>query len=406
MPSRRTSSTVCPVELPVSSTPWETGNADDEFDLFAPTWTAESWAAMGYQWAHSELPSVQACRRSCIPGNSVDVTLDGRARASAAGLRTCGSVWACPLCSRAIWAKRCRELSELLSAAVAEDVSVAMVTLTMRHGKRHRLAELWDAMRPACKAAMGAGSRTVRALREEMDVLGVARRTEATYGVSGWHLHIHVLVFAGAATAEDFDALGAAMFEAWADRLHAHGLPRPTTRRGVHVKLLDRTADIGGTAAYVTAAGSFHAAAELTDNRGKSARHGNRTTWELLDAARGGDAESARLWAEWERASKGKQAWDMRSPRLRDLAARHPATSEPDESSAPSVLASVSEDEWKELCRVRQVGRVLAAAESAFRVELLISGDRMAAIVEARREVVRLLYKIGVLGYLTLVGWP
>ena len=112
------------------------------------------------------------------------------------GLRTCGSVWACPLCSASVWAERASNLTHLLSAAHHNRLRVGFVTLTMRHGRRDGLSDLWAALAPALSDALGAGSREVRALRKELGVVGVVRRIEATHGRSGWHLHPHLLVFA------------------------------------------------------------------------------------------------------------------------------------------------------------------------------------------------------------------
>jgi hypothetical protein len=81
----------------------------------------------------------------------------------------------------------------------------------------------------------------------------------------------------------------------------------------VHPKLLDLSRAEQEVARYATTAGSFHAAAELTDRSAKSARYRNRTTWGLLSDAQAGDARAACKCAEWEVVSKDRCAWVCRS---------------------------------------------------------------------------------------------
>lgn len=361
---------------------------------------------MRWQWVHSELPSVQACRRSCLPGVDVELQLDASGQANARGLRTCGSVWACPLCSATIWADRASQLRRLLKAAEHEGLRVGFITLTMRHSRWDRLSDLWQAMAPALTAALGAGSREVRRIRRELGVWGVVRRTEATYGENGWHLHPHLLVFAERGEDGDFEALASAMFDAWQAKIVRHGLPAPSDDNGWHVKLLDLSHAEEEAARYVTTAGSFHAAAELADRGGKTARFGNRTTWQLLADARDGDRRAAERWAEWELTSKGRCAWDCRSPRLRRLAEGY-VEDEPDKPDERETVVTLREPEWAEVCRERSVSELLTAAEEAYRLAVVESaGDREAGLQSAAWAVTMLLFDWGVWSAVTGQGPP
>lgn len=62
-----------------------------------------------------------------------------------AGLSTCGSQ-ACPVCASKIAAKRADELRQVLTWARAERMTLAMVTLTVRHQASDPLAAVWDAV--------------------------------------------------------------------------------------------------------------------------------------------------------------------------------------------------------------------------------------------------------------------
>jgi len=230
--------------------------------------------------------------------------------ASWAGLRTCGSVWACPPCARKVWAGRADQLTRLLEQVGDIGLDAALVTLTMRHDRTQSLSELWDGLGGAWRATEH--SRGVRAMRDELGVEGFVRRIEATHGHNGWHLHIHAIALLRrdpATTA--LDRLGDAMYRAWAAHLTRKGFAAPRRDIGVDVRLLDLSNPAAAVAGYITTRSTPEAmaAGELTDAMGgKRARGGNRTPWELLADAMDGDRGAARLWAEWEQASKGKRA--------------------------------------------------------------------------------------------------
>jgi hypothetical protein len=140
------------------------------------------------------------------------VTVKRKADGSCAGygnLMACGSVWACPRCAAVITAQRSEELANAVRAAFDAGASCYLLTLTMRHTRKHSLAELWSALSNAWRATFGTtawtGDRgyerkdgTFRAPRigqaELFGVAGTVRAVEVTHGSNGWHLHAHVLV--------------------------------------------------------------------------------------------------------------------------------------------------------------------------------------------------------------------
>lgn len=169
------------------------------------------WAARAVLWRASTLPSVRQCGR-VIHDRAGDeaVTLRRRAgvgdRPVVAGfgnLTLCGSVWACPRCAAVVAYARSREIGSALRVASARGGAVYLVTLTMRHGPRDRLEDLWLGLSTAWRRAFSGpawtgGTRMVgdAAL---FGVAGYVRAVEATWGDpgtggSGWHLHVHALV--------------------------------------------------------------------------------------------------------------------------------------------------------------------------------------------------------------------
>lgn len=137
--------------------------------------------------------------------------VDGQAIASYQGLMTCGSVWSCPRCSAVIAHTRAEEIGRAVRECHQQGGKVYLMTLTMRHTSRDRLAELWDGLSVGWRSAFGTRkwtgqrSRIVEragktvAVKERLgdaelfDVAGMTRVVEATYGAptsggNGWHL--------------------------------------------------------------------------------------------------------------------------------------------------------------------------------------------------------------------------
>jgi hypothetical protein len=256
----------------------------------------------------SGLGRVRGCGRDAAGHEVVLVRRGDRARWQ--GVTTCGSVWACPVCSARILAARGEELTQALDAWHEQGGRVVLVTLTMRHGRTDGLAECWDALSDAWAAATGRSSGPRRAM-DAAGCAGWARRVEAMWGSRhGWHLHVHALVFVNGITNTGAQALGEAMYGAWEARLQRVGLTPIRDSGGLSVKLLDLDQAREDVAAYVskgTYTGSERAALELVGT-GKLGRNGNVTPWGILDAAAAGDAQAAALWGEWEDASHGRRA--------------------------------------------------------------------------------------------------
>lgn len=195
----------------------------------------ERWSARAMLWRASSLKGVRCCGRMLHndavgdpdDGQAVAIkrrNIDGQVIASYQGLMTCGSVWSCPRCSAVIAHTRAEEIGRAVRECHRQGGKVYLMTLTMRHTSRDRLAELWDGLSAGWRSAFGtrkwtgqrgrlverAGKTAVVKSRpgdaELFDVAGMTRVVEATYGVptrggNGWHLHVHALVFTASAMA-------------------------------------------------------------------------------------------------------------------------------------------------------------------------------------------------------------
>lgn len=113
-------------------------------------------------------------------------------RGMLAGLSTCGSVWACTVCTAKIQQRRRVELSTLIEKAWAcGDYRPAMLTFTFPHSKFDALDFMRTAMRKAFESFRN--SRAYKDLLEASNYKGLVRSLELLYGVNGWHLHTHEL---------------------------------------------------------------------------------------------------------------------------------------------------------------------------------------------------------------------
>jgi len=339
---------------------------------------AERFAARHFLWDASHNERRRRCGRvQIVKGGGVPVMLSG-GRASYAGLETCGSVWSCPVCQSRIAAERSNQISAALRHHLAQPggTSAAMLTLTMRHNDRQSLAELWDHLSDAWRASVR-GKEWDRD-RDRWGVLGSTRIVEVTHGENGWHLHIHALLFFSATPeAAELQALGERVFGRWATRLTNRGMAAPImTSGGLDVRPIYAAKDaalylakVDGTSGVAPDA----AALEMAHSQTKTL--GGRSQWQLLGAARAGDAEALKLWHEWEKASKGRRflIWSQGKGKAwrAILNARGLVRSDEeiaaDDSPEALIVGFIPRTSWRSLTWSdrRALARILTACERA-----------------------------------------
>lgn len=252
------------------------------------------------------LERVRKCGR-CSRGPRVGLRVtDTTGAAGWSGLTTCGSVWACPVCSAKIGARRAREVSQICTNAAASGLYLSMVTLTMRHHKGQKLADLWDSLGYAWHRVVS--GKNWRKAKEAAELEGIVRSVEVTHGASGWHVHIHALLL----THKPLDSAGlpSVMYERWASGLAAKGLESVKDSGGFDFSAC-APGDEATMARYVAKMGQSPQALALETTLGawKKARGKNRTPWQILaDIPRFGDMDDLELWWEYEQASHGRRA--------------------------------------------------------------------------------------------------
>lgn len=336
----------------------------------------ERWAAMRVLWAASSLPRVRTCKRHSVrPMGTVDVrrtNLDGSGTVGFAGLATCGSVWACPLCSARIQAVRRLELGVLVATAESQGMTVAFGTVTLRHKQGQPLAMLWEALN---KANQGVTNATrVKRLRKQLQRVGYVRATEVTHGNNGWHPHIHSLqLFEGDVTQEQLDELADAEYSVWRRQALNRGLGEPLRERYELRRVTNASVEFSdyfakGVYDPSVARSAKSMSFEMSGSATKRAKlASSRTPFQILaDVVKTGDADDFALWEEYEQASKGRRAlvW---SPGLRDAMNIAELTdeeiAEQEIGSEEDVLFSIAD--WTPIAKNPRLGGELLSVVAA-----------------------------------------
>lgn len=278
----------------------------------------DRWSARGFLWEYSQLGRVRKCGRVVVTADGrVGVRADGTS-VGFAGLATCASVWACPVCNSRVQAVRRLEVGVALANVHANGGGAAFGAITIRHRKGQRLDGLLAAL--TYGIARIARDKTVAKLRSEMGHLGRIQALEITSGQHGWHPHRHPLVlFSSPPDPGQLALLHVAEFRAFRAGVVSRGYDAPLDVAQVLMPVEPNTDEALGK--YFTKSTYSHDAAawELTSTQTKKAKSDSRTPWQLLDSARmTGDADDLDLWHEYEKASRGKRALTF-SRGLRDL---------------------------------------------------------------------------------------
>ena len=281
----------------VASPVQDPAKADDARD--------ERWRARGLLWRVSSLPRVRSCGRVAVTaGGDVAVRADGR-KVGFAGLASCGSVWACPVCNSKIQAVRRLEIGVAVSSVLGQGGGAMFGAYTLRH---HSLSDpdlLWRSLSKCWQAV--ARDRGVKEARADLQHVGFVRAAEVTLGGNGWHPHLHPIhLFDRAVTDNDATALHTEQVRAWTSAAERLGLEAPSTL----AQHLHRVV-IGGAASALSEYLS-KVSWEMTSSQSKTGRD-SRTPWEILRSVRDTEDASAALddlalWRQFERFSKGKRA--------------------------------------------------------------------------------------------------
>lgn len=269
---------------------------------------ASRWHARGTLWHESSLDRVRHCGRYPI-SSSGEVQVRRRGDAVGyAGLQSCGSVWADPVCNSKIQAFRRVEVGAAVASALATG-SVAFGAYTTQHHLGQRLDPLWRQQSGIWNSV--ATDKKVRECRADLRHRGIIRAAEVTYGAHGWHPHGHPIhVFDGDLTPGDVAQLHREQVRAWTAAAQRRGLNVSPLAQHLHLVQGDASQTLGDYFAKSTWSPTALAwEVTSTQTKSKGMRASGATPWDLLNRVHDdGDADALDLWHEWEQASRGKRA--------------------------------------------------------------------------------------------------
>lgn len=233
------------------------------------------------------------------------------------GVSTCGSVWACPVCSAKVTEARRLELVTNMARAGELGLSTYLLTLTLPHRREDDLSSLLARQAKALQSFKN--SVTYKTTMASLERVGSVRSLEVTRGdENGWHPHTHDLVFCQGNLAAHMDTLK----EAWFKALKKAGLATDSQVNEV----LEHGLDIRGgayAAEYVAKFGrevvseGWGLSGELTKSHAKlGMKGGHFTPFQLLQFAENGDAKAAALFREFVGCFDGKRMLSY-SPKLK-----------------------------------------------------------------------------------------
>ncbi len=198
---------------------------------------------------------------------------EGELRARVAGLLTCGSVWACPVCATTTADERSEALARVVARRWRGGWRVAHAVLTVRHTRGEPLTDVLGALTTAWRHLVS--HRTVKGLFRGWDW---HRGVEITYGKSGWHPHVHLLLLSPPGV--DPYLLEEPLWEAWEAAVRAVGWA-PSSRGGYVYQVPSSEEDVVEVARYQEKWGVIREASGGPQKEGK----GGWSPWEILEAA-------------------------------------------------------------------------------------------------------------------------
>lgn len=325
------------------------------------------YALRGALRSRSSLERVAVCglwRRPDTAAVSVVLGPDG---AHLNGTQTCGSVWACPVCSASIRQGRALEVEAAARLHLEAGGSLVFVTLTLPHDSADRLGPLLDTVADGWKAVTQ--SRSYRRVRKAHG-LDAIRAVEVTYGRNGWHPHVHALLFVGELVDDlVLDELRGGVESAWRRFVVGAGFRSPSSGHGVRWQPVALTSGADALARYLTKVQDGFGAErsvglEMARGDLKRGRKTSRTPFDLLEAAAHGDRQAMVLWHQYEEATKGRRALTWSHGMKRRLGLSEVTDEDIAGAAVPGeVVAEFSEREWALVVRYEARARVLTAAE-------------------------------------------
>lgn len=337
-------------------------------------------------WLLTSLKSVRGCGRSLVRGESaVSVNRSGDG-SGYGGLARCSSVSSCPVCSARIRQGRADQIDAAGLEWLNRGGQLAFLTLTMPHDRPDPLEGTLSALKQGWRDVQQ--NKAFRAAKVGR-LFGQVRAIEVTRGESGWHPHMHILLFLEATVGSDgLDALTGAVTSAWNASILRSGFRSPSAAHGVNVQLVESRDQGKQLARYLTkvqddfGAGSWGVGAEMTRGDLKAGkRKASRVPFEILaNVVETGHAGDLVLWHEYEAAMRGVRVIEPSRGLLDALGVKDLPDEQIDEWGEDcETVTTISAADWKLVCRYGADSDILDLVDAgggAAEVERLLAGLR------------------------------
>lgn len=301
---------------------------------------------------------VGQCLRAVVPGQKlVEVWKETRARkAYYRHLRTCGSIWICPVCASKISEERRKEIRKVIEEVPLQPV---LMLYTMEHHKTDTLATTVAALL-SCYAAQTSG-RGWENIKNDYNIFGWVRALEFTHGANGWHPHLHVIQWSDTC---QLDMMRSEIGDRWRSVLGTIGKKYID---GVSFNLTEADKEVGD---YVSKMGiheiKWGADHELAKSAVKKAKKGHRNPIQLLWDSAHGDKVAGGLFREYSIYTAGRRQLEWsRKPNLKQIAGVIELTdNEVNDrySDSDVLLANLTISQWHKVLKVHGVGDLLDMA--------------------------------------------
>lgn len=194
-----------------------------------------------------------SCGRVVSKETGVGLFYDGEHGARFSGLRSCGSVWVCPVCNHKIQCFRLDEVTAVMDHCKEHDWGVVFGTLTVRHKRKDSLQDVVNMAREVWRKSRS--HRRIKDLFRRTNEIGYIRAQEVTYShANGWHVHFHCYyIFGHVLSKAESDDFAGSYADEWVQTAKKCGYAAPSSRnQKFEVIDLSRESSAKAAARYCT----------------------------------------------------------------------------------------------------------------------------------------------------------
>lgn len=322
----------------------------NEFNL--SKWKLQDVAAdvLGSDWG------TNSCLRGQLNGVTCVHVNNSTGKAHFSGLKTCGSVWVCPICSVKVSTRRRDEITQAVNSHEGAELVQVLVTYTLQHTIKDSLKKLVDDLKDAQRYMLNGRFR--KEFYDGFDVAGYIRSVETRWSSkTGWHPHIHELLLLK--TPQNPEDIKAFLMGRYGKRLAEKGYLVNDHTIDVRIRNANTKEIVSD---YLT-----KSSIELELTSGSWKDGASISPFQLLSAYHEtGNERYAALFREYAEATRGKK-WITWSRGLRELLIGDEEEDDEEiakeEGDGDEVVARLTKKQWGRICYRKLRAHVLIHAQ-------------------------------------------